>query len=278
METLIEKLKEFVVSTDKTEPHPSGDKIYYNDLNHIYRSADNPTIRFTSGTGFIKKFFVPFDTDSIAKRYALKNNLDVETVKKTWADKSELGRTRGTITHGYAEDLCLHRSNPSEMPPPKKIPAETDEVTHAMQRQVDLACEQVLQSVDMLKTEAVIASLDDRVAGMIDLLAVHKASGRLCILDWKTNVKLSTSNRFQRGLPPICHLEETDLVKYSIQLGLYEHIIKSNGYCREIFDGKSEIVFKKLIHIRPDGFDLVDCLDLSSEIQAMLEYHRANLS
>jgi hypothetical protein len=67
----------------KIEKHPSGVLIVFEDKWHTYKCPQKPTIKFTSGTKFLKQFYPEFDKEGVSQRYAEKNNmsqLDVLTM------------------------------------------------------------------------------------------------------------------------------------------------------------------------------------------------------
>lgn len=243
----------------KTAPHPSGFTIGFDEGPHVYFVVDHEKdYSFVSGTTFISRFFPKFDTETISARYAKKHSLSQQEVKDMWARKGLIARTNGTLTHDYAEKVVLGL-NPAKMDPQENLKV------NRMQHTVDKALAYLSKSYEFLEPEMIIASLGLGYAGMLDLPAVHKKTGRKVIFDYKTNAAIKTENIWQSGLKPIRHLQDTNFNHYCLQLNFYEYLGKYDGY----FD-KDEPIDKTLVHIREDDFDLYPCFDMQKEIDSML--------
>jgi len=75
-----------------------------------------------------------------------------------------------------------------------------------------------------------------------------KETGEILLLDWKTNKEISTTNFFQTAFPPIDHLQDTHISKYSLQLSLYQTIIVKENYYPNAKGFR-----QALIHFRPEA-------------------------
>ena len=63
------------------------------------------------------------------------------------------------------------------------------------------------------------------IAGTVD--AVFETPAAIVVIcDWKRAKKMKFDNRWQKAKPPIEHLDDCDLSKYSLQLSLYRHLLR----------------------------------------------------
>jgi hypothetical protein len=256
----------------KTELHPSGCMIAFEEKWHKYSVVNKPGITFTSGTKFLKQFFQEFDKENISKRYAAKHNLSQKEVLDMWARKGTVSREAGTLTHAYLEGLALGKDmNIQECA--YHVDEEIAELALSKIRTAEVMFEQLVKEYEILKAEMIVASLKENIAGQVDLLARHKASGRLAFLDYKTNAEIKFENIFQNGLGCLEHLQDTNYNHYCLQLGLYEYIAETEGYLDEYIaeHGDWPYVERQIIHIRSDGYSFIPCQDVSVEINNMLE-------
>ncbi len=251
----------------KIETHPkSGHTIVFDPKWHTYKCVQQPHINFISGTKFLSQFFTPFDRDNISAKYAKKNNLDQAKVLKLWDRKGELGRETGNLIHAYLEARLLDKDLSYEQAckhsDPEIQASAMNKIPHA-----DAALTEVLANYDLIQAEMIVASLTHNIAGMIDILARNKKTGRVSFLDWKTNAKINFSNRWQSGLDPIKHIEDCSYNKYNLQLNLYQRIAVEEKYLigDDIID-----IERVIIHIKTDGYEMIPCHNLQKEIDDMI--------
>jgi ATP-dependent exoDNAse (exonuclease V) beta subunit len=224
----------------KRAKHPSGRHIIFEESNHVYYVEDEPGMKFVSGTTFIKRWFPKFDKEAISAAYAAKRGLSQSEVLKSWDDKGRVARENGTEVHKYLEDLFDKKS---------PVFSSNDKVKN-MQIMSKNAWREIKDTYIPLESECIFASIGDRIAGMADLICKNKKTGKLAILDYKTNAVLKTENPFQKAFAPISHMDDCNFNHYILQLNLYRHIAEKEGY------GKYEEM--KLVHITDRQYKLVD--------------------
>ena len=257
----------------KVELHPSGKEIHFDPKWHKYTCPQLPLKKFVSGTKFLEGFFTPFDKEGISKKYAAKHDMEQAAVIKMWNRKGEVSREAGTLIHDYLENrlLGLEKSHKESCFFP-----DFDVTASAMSKieYADQALEEFLDTYEFIQAEMIVASLTHNISGMIDILCRNKKTGLLTFADWKTNAKIDFTNPWQNGLHPIEHLDECSYNKYSLQMSLYQRIATEEGY----LTGKdciSDNVDRVIIHIRDDGYKMIPCPDLSTEIDNMIEVKKA---
>jgi len=215
----------------KTAVHPSGITITFTEEDHKY--VDSRGMPYKSVTTFIHENFPVFDTEGISAKYAAKRGLNQEDVKREWKENGERAAAYGTRVHAFAEaKLCGY-----------EIPQPTDEMDCASFEAVRAYIENdLLKHNTFLESEKIIFSPKLYLSGTIDLL-VKDRSGRLFILDWKTNKELKLGNGYQSGLGCLEHLDDCNFVHYSIQLNLYRRLLEDEGYFRSAKDAGMALLF-----------------------------------
>ena len=239
--------------------NPHGIEIRFEEDTHGYSSIiDGKEITYISGTTFVSRFFEPFDpTGIITRKCAQKRGLTVEALKQQWRDKASRSCAYGTKIHECCEDTLLER-------PLRNTAADRREELAI--RNAVATSNRVRDRAEILGIEKIIFDENLRIAGTIDLLIRSRKDGRIWICDWKTNEKLSRENPYNKfGLPPIENVPDTSIGHYSLQLNLYEHILKKAGYV----DG-DEKIGKVLFHITESGTKSFVLDDAQNEIEAMI--------
>lgn len=247
--------------------HPKGYQIEFFEDTHKYISMiDGKEICYTSGTQFIHDFFPPFDPgDEIAKRCALKEGLTVEAVKEKWAKAGREASALGTRVHECCEDIELGRKELRNKP---QNPKEEMMFKNA----VNMA-KKFYSQLDILGVEKIVFSPDLRIAGTIDLLARSRKDGCYLLIDHKTNKSIDLEDKWNKfALKPIEHLHDINGTHYSLQLNLYEYLLKREGYVPK--DAK----FKRVLnHITDFTAKLIQLPDMQNEIKDMMIEHLVHL-
>lgn len=241
---------------------PQGNTILFDEAEHRYHTPspvpdEIPDILYTSGTSLIHKFGSPFDQRAIAERVAARDGRNVDEVIAEWKAKADASCLVGTRVHEVCEDVLLNRAI-------RNTPA--DERERALMHAGYDAAVKVRTSMQLIGVEKIVFDIDLRIAGTIDLLA-KAADGSTWILDWKTNQKMRDTNEYgQFMLAPVSHLPSCEVSTYSLQLSLYELILRRRGYIPP-----NTRVNRALIHLHEDGtYQLVKLPDRASEVKDMI--------
>jgi len=247
----------------KTAQNPRGRTINFTEHDHRYwtdaEMFDAGILvgtNYISGTTFLKKFFKPFDEMAVAFNTAQKKGVTIESVLADWAYTRDTACRFGTRTHEIAED-CLLGRNPRNAPEHKK---ERDTFTQAW----NAAC-YFKTNAKILAVEQIVFSVDMGIAGTIDFLAQDSA-GVIWIMDWKTNKEIKTANAYgNKGLTPIEHLDECEMVKYGLQLSLYEAIMRYEKYLQP-----RQQVKRAIVHLTETGWQVIETEDFATEVSGMV--------
>lgn len=252
--------------------NPRGYEIEFDEATHAYTSLVNghitPTgavvvgsggvagqdgedpcvvVRYTSVTSFVGHFFRPFDAAAASERVAAKRGVSPAVVRAEWEANKIAACTFGTRVHETCEDVLRRRVGPDGRWAFRNRPNGERErrVFSAAFR----AASRVAETCDVLGVEQVVFDVDCRLAGTIDCLARSRKTGRLVILDWKTNARLDESSPWgDKALDPISHLDDCAMEHYRLQLAAYEMLLRKAGYI-----SRTEPVERVVVHLTEDG-------------------------
>jgi len=166
-----------------------------------------------------------------------------------------VGRERGTLLHNYAESLMVPFADPVDVP----------ECWADQKHAVDIAVVRLNERYEFLDTEMIVFSTALGLAGQIDLLM--KDSKDVLIWDWKTDAEIEQFNPWRNALPPIDHLTDCNFEEYSIQLNIYEKIMREADYFPP-----GTVYRKGLCHLTEDGPKWYRVGDYQKEVGEMLEW------
>lgn len=239
--------------------HPKGLQITFTEADHLY--LDENQIDYVSATTLIRNAFEKFDAPRIANRKSAKTGVPVEQYIAEWKANGERAARQGTRMHENCEMQILNRI--SEMHQP------TDEEERNRFRAAWFEVEKIKGAFQSLHPELIVFSPRFRVAGSIDLLA-KRAEGEYCIIDWKAIKELKTEAFGGRTGNHVAtaHLPDCNYYHYSLQLSIYENILKLEGYIP--LTAKVD----RLLNVYTDAaFDSVHCQDLTKEALILMAWN-----
>lgn len=247
--------------------HPVADfSVYFDETAHQYYIDTEKNAEYwekvPSVTQFVGHYTPPFDTDKIAALSARKQGKTADAVKAEWEAKKNAACEMGTRVHLNQEK---HIKGLTDYTPPK------DDRERRIMAFGWQAIEDMLSAgFKPLDAEKMVFSLAYKLAGTIDALFMK---GRiLYIVDWKTNETIKSGNEYhQYMLPPAETLEDCALNHYSLQLNLYERILRKEHYIPQIQEVK-----KMLIHLRPNEYKIIPIADNSIADKLLLDYMAGN--
>lgn len=242
------------------QTNPKGVEICFEEESHRYTSIiGDKEVEYESGTTFIHRFFPVFDPDgTIAARCAMREGITAEEMRRRWRDKADRACRFGTKIHETIEDVLRGDMLRNVARDAKE--RQTMGVAVALARRV-------LEKMDIVGVEKIVFDSGVRIAGTMDLLARSKRDARLWILDHKTNERIERENIWGgHALPPIEQIPDANFWHYSLQLNLYEALMKRAGYAEG-----SERVGKALFHITAEGYETIPVGIMRGEVERMID-------
>jgi len=251
---------------DKTAHHPDGHHVIkFGEKWHTY--TDQNGTSYTSGTKFVGQFFPKFDMVAMSEKCSAGENpkykgREPEEIRAEWAAEGDRGRTEGTLVHNYAEGLMCGWS-------PENMPTPISERTETMFPHVKRTVQELRRRYEFVSAEMMLFSPDLRLAGQADIIMYEKETNTIIIGDYKNNKELTTENYWQKAFKPIEHLDDCSIAHYTLQLSAYRYLMEREGYFPGITNYRQEI-----IHLRPDGFEIIGLENYRYEIIEMVDAWR----
>ena len=236
----------------------SSHKYYYNDIPVKY-----------SVTQFINRFFEPFDSETISKRYAEKHGLNQQDVLNEWKRKADISATAGTIIHSHMENLKRGKILNFDYSTADKLNLhkEVEERVNVLLPQAEAFHKDTLNRLFPIKLEYTVG-IENYIAGNIDLLCWNEKTQQVQIWDYKS-VKCLNINPLpwsKNCYYPFDKYKDTNYLHYSIQLNIYKQIL--SRYVNVPIGDCFLVVFN---YEHPENnFQVVKCLDLQDECKLVL--------
>lgn len=189
--------------------------IAFTDSNHQYTNIKTNKV-LLSVSGLIKKFSST-DFSKVAEKYAKKNGLKTAEVLEDWAERGRIACIQGTALHLPFEEY-------------EQTGTYTLPIIYKKSRVVDKVINELFVNGPLEPVGSEIIVYNKHYAGQIDNVSKTAAneSNKRFILDYKTNKSISDysmDNTRMKG--PFKHLRDTNLSKYSLQLGFYREMYEA---------------------------------------------------
>ena len=204
------------------------DQVQFDRATHTYTLHGQELISVTT---LLKRLQPPFDALYWSERKAPSLGMSAEALREQWDRKRARGLARGTRVHYFAEAALR-----GELMQTRHLRDE--------ERAFFAFWQAARDQFTVLHTEQVVADAELGVAGSLDALLLHRASGRLTLWDWKTGDHFREGSRYHL-LAPFADVPDCELHRYSLQLSLYWLIVERNT--EYVIDGA------RLVHLAPGG-------------------------
>jgi len=230
---------------------------------HKYKFTKFPDIDPVSVTGIIGKYKEPFNSEYWSKRKADSLGIPQSAILKQWDDNKNLACDKGTLCHYYLETFYGNKQFEIADNLSRADVLKAFETTKPKMKQF---IQDNLKVYRPVVSELIVGCPELQITGMIDQVFEEIETGDLYIFDWKTNKAINSSSRYMM-IGAMSHLDACEMNTYSLQLGLYKHIIEKRTGLK--------IKGCKLVHFPIKGEDYViyNIKDLTKEVDSIVKEH-----
>jgi ATP-dependent exoDNAse (exonuclease V) beta subunit len=240
----------------KTSTATHNDRtLTFTEEGHTY--TDDLNRNYTSVTTLLHQYAQPFDAQANASRMQAQGRGTATDLIAAWDEKRELACAYGTRVHETAEAILQGRQPPHS--------PESDKERAAFAAVWEFCHAKILPTLTVLGCEIMVFNPHWCIAGTIDL-ALRDKDGTIWICDWKTNERIRREGfKGQAMLPPVAHLPDCELSRYSLQLATYQLILTHGGYLPH------DTKFRRAIfHVAGNQVEPIIADDLTRDAAAIL--------
>lgn len=193
--------------------------IEFNEEKHIYKVKGE---EYISTTTLLKQFVPEFNTEEISKKVSEKTGVNQQDLIQEWREKGDNAREIGTALHKYIENDILN------LPQENLILEDSHLIKSFLKKtiQFEKFKEEHLKTKQLIGSEIIVYDEEYKIAGTIDALYYNEINNSFWFIDWKSNRKISDSNKYSNLLPPLQKYENSSLIQYSLQLSVYRYIVE----------------------------------------------------
>ena len=240
--------------------------------NGHYYTINNKRIGIST-TGLIHDYSQPFDSYNMAGMVAEKQGKTRQEILKQWQIENVLSTTKGSILHEFAQAMWLHRDYEIDYENVDPL-IDTRRLINAVESTLPQIFAFYHENKDVLEPigdEVLIGCEEYDIAGAVDMLFKNKLTGKIVMVDFKTNKEIKRKGfKGAKMQHPLHELDDCNFVHYSLQLGVYKHLIEryTNLKISECY-----IVY---FCETADNYEIIKPLVLDKEVEKILNLRRAN--
>lgn len=258
------------------------DFIAFDDVKHVYYLRQEVHIGddslaaqfsrvFVSSTGFIHSFFPHFDADEVIRKMRKGRNwnpqnkywgMTDEEIKAGWEKNRDEAARAGTRMHELIEWFYEYPDFVTEAH--LEYMASAFEMPELLQFLNFHRTEVLPRGWQPFRTELRAFSRKHNLAGSVDMIYITP-EGKLVVVDWKRSKEIKRQNRFRKGCGPLQHLDDCNFVHYSLQLNLYDWMLKT------YLQMPVEALYLAVFHPNQRDYQMIAVPPMQMEISAMLE-------
>lgn len=209
--------------------HEQEGRLVFDSAAHTYLLDGKHVCR--NVTSIVAGAFPKFDPDEAIRLMRSGSRWDpthpmfamtAEDIKQQWQERGECAREAGTRLHDHLDSILNL---------PRTLWDEAIAESVAAGGPADLvAARAFLRTLPPgsapFRTEWSIFSARDRIAGTVDAL-FREPDGTFTLYDWKRAKALKWDNPYRTANPPLRHLPDSKLARYTLQLNLYRHMLET---------------------------------------------------
>lgn len=240
-----------------------NDYMFYEDEHYYTYRGKRVKFSVTQFTGTKHK---EFDKDKMSAYVAKRDSRSQEEVLKDWDNAAKLSCNVGTLFHLRSEQLANNKTFEIDFRAYQELEF-FDLIKDRLAKLIPMQDEffrDIHNKLIPIKTEFTVG-YKDIIAGNIDLLAWNEKDQEFQIWDYKTNKDIKTENKYQKLLDEFNFLDDCELNKYSIQLGIYKDLLERT---LDIRIGKCYLAW---FNENNDSYKIFKCLDLKESIHQCLD-------
>ena len=220
--------------------------LQFDEASHTYTYDGQDLV---SVTQFLGRFFETFDGPKVARRVVTNPNSkyhgrDPDELVAEWEAGGRQARELGSLLHSNIQQQLVDG----------EVRGERSDEFHHFEKFI------AGREWRPLMVEQQVCCPKLGIAGTVDAV-FEDPRGDVVICDWKRAKKMKFDNRWRKAMPPIEHLDDCDLSKYSLQLSLYRHLLRGQ------LEGRN--VSLLLVNFT-DRYNEIPIREHRDEIQALL--------
>lgn len=229
--------KDFIPSVAQlmTSFNEEGVRIEFEPVNHIYTHEQK---KLVSSTEYIKRFYKPFDVETISSVLESKWGVPQKVIKDLWEKNGEVTSEFGNLVDkalGYYENL---KSFGEVISSKQEVEENYCLPKHPILRKI------VRDFYYMVKddgakilTQVLLTNIKLGICGTADRIKIIDLDKKICrVQDYKVNIEAEKIDKAHKASEPFSELPANKITKYQLQMSIYANMLEASGWSVEGLD------------------------------------------
>jgi len=224
------ELKENVVieATGTKKSFNENIEIAFEPINHTYHYGDKKLI---SATEYIKKFYKPFDAETISAVSAKAWGVKQQDVKDLWDENGKLTSQLGNVIHKALETYDRFRELGQTINSNRELDGNYALPKHPIIKSAIEGFIAINKTTGEVIPEALITDIKNGFCGHADRILITDKKKKICkIQDYKINIDAEEIKSSDKPLAPFNTLPANKITKYQLQLSFYANMLEQSGW------------------------------------------------
>lgn len=213
-----------------------GVEIGFEPIAHLY--TDDKDKKLINATDYIKKFYKPFDVDTISSVLESKWGIPAKVIKDLWDAN---GNTTSSLGNLIDETLCYYEKfkDYGEVISSKQgVESNYCLPKHPILRKiVEEFYTLVKDGNSKIETQVLLTDIKNGFCGTADRLKIIDLDKKICrVQDFKVNIEADKVDSKLKVLSPFNDLPANKISKYQLQLSFYANLLQASGWTVEGLD------------------------------------------
>lgn len=188
-------------------------------------------------TDYIKKFYKPFDAETISSVLESKWGIPAQVIRDMWKEGGIVTSEFGTVVHKTLEYFEKFKSYGEVVSSQQKEELNYCLPKHPILRDIVLGFMAIDNAGGTIVTEALVSNVETGICGHADRIKILDEKKKICrVQDYKVNIESEEIDKKYKVLAPFDKMPANKITKYQLQLSIYANLLQKSGWKVEGLD------------------------------------------
>lgn len=227
--------REVIKATGVKKSFNEDVEIGFEPIGHTYTFDGKP---LQGVTDYIKKFYKPFDAETISSVLESKWGVPQDIIRDLWSATGDMTSMLGNLIDKSLENYERFKSFGEIISSKQEEKNNYCLPKHPVLRKaVEEFYALVKDGNSKILTQVMLSSVKDGLCGQADRIRIIDEKKKICrVQDYKVNIEAEKVDKKYKVLAPFDKLPANKITKYQIQMSLYANFLQKSGWTVEGLD------------------------------------------
>lgn len=226
--------KEILKATGTKKSFNEDLEVAFEPIQHTYLFEN---AYLTSATEYIKRFYKPFDAETLSGVLESKWLVKAQVIKDIWDGNGDLTSSFGNVVHKAIEFYHNYREAGNTIATAKGETQNYVIPKHPILKSIIEGFIALDKRKGKIVSEVLVTDVKKGICGHADAIEILNEKKKICrIGDIKVNIGSEEIDKNNKVLAPFDKLPANKLSKYQLQMSIYANMLEASGWTVEGLD------------------------------------------